>query len=574
MCRLSSSPLSRRIQSVRPSLMQCCCSILKVYALPSRRYTVRRSSSQTNWNLNDEFFKFTRGRFVVDEKENLRKREIRFDMNKLASVAAESIGAAQCMSIKKYPDGMFNKAFLMTMDGGREVVAKVPNPNAGIMHFTTASEVATMDFARQFLDTPTPRVYSWNSRAKLHPVGAEFIIMEKIEGVPLSQVWGTMKLPQKLQLLLALTNIQKQWLKVTFSHYGSLYYAEDVQTPAGNHYRKDGVIVHDSEFTFGPATGRDWCDAGRLNLEIDRGPWASLTQYLQAVAKREAKAVQLLRPPKQITLFCGPNLYQPDSGKELTALDWYREIVDALIPKGNLITSPCLWHNDLHCDNIFVDPENPEKLTGIIDWQSCHVSPLFNHTPDPAFLDWDGLEPETLDLAPRPKLSGLPPEERSKAIREYSIQNVFIGWRKLMNAKNLDLYRAVEFRQTAAYGLIFLAHRMFEYGEAHFQSLVVDLKDTWTDLPAVTSDQPFPFEFSEADIKRIKLYSEGAVAGAELATAVMERMGNLWPDKGFIENERYDDCKAALAQIKNHILEQLADNEEEKAEYEKYWPFG
>lgn len=44
---------------------------------------------------------------------------------------------------------MFNKAYLMTMDNGREVVSKVPNPNAGIPHFTTASEVATMDFVRQ-----------------------------------------------------------------------------------------------------------------------------------------------------------------------------------------------------------------------------------------------------------------------------------------------------------------------------------------------------------------------------------------------------------------------------------------
>lgn len=101
-----------------------------------------------DWNHNDEFFKFTRGRFVVDEEGNLRKREVRFDVNQLARVAADSIGAAQCISIKKYPDGMFNKTFLMSMDDGREVVAKIPNPNAGISHFTTASEVATMDFVR------------------------------------------------------------------------------------------------------------------------------------------------------------------------------------------------------------------------------------------------------------------------------------------------------------------------------------------------------------------------------------------------------------------------------------------
>lgn len=86
----------------------------------------------------------------MDEAENLRKREIRFDLNKLARVAADAVGAAQCISIKKHPDGMFNKAFLLSMEDGREVVDKVPNPNAGIPHFTTANEVATMDFVSPY----------------------------------------------------------------------------------------------------------------------------------------------------------------------------------------------------------------------------------------------------------------------------------------------------------------------------------------------------------------------------------------------------------------------------------------
>jgi hypothetical protein len=103
-------------------------------------------------------------------------------------------------------------------------------------------------------------------------VGAEFIIMDKVEGVPLSQVWSTMKLPQKLQVLLAMTRLQKQWRSVSFSHYGSLYYTGDVQPPAGNHYIKDGEVVSDSEFVIGPATGRDWCDAGRAILDVDKGP--------------------------------------------------------------------------------------------------------------------------------------------------------------------------------------------------------------------------------------------------------------------------------------------------------------
>lgn len=82
----------------------------------------------------------------MDESENLQKREVQFNMNELAKVAADSIGASKCVSIKKYPEGMYNKAYLFSIEDGQEVVAKVPNPNAGISHFTTASEVATMDF--------------------------------------------------------------------------------------------------------------------------------------------------------------------------------------------------------------------------------------------------------------------------------------------------------------------------------------------------------------------------------------------------------------------------------------------
>lgn len=34
----------------------------------------------------------------------------------------------------------------MTMEDGKQVVTKVPNPNAGQGHFPAASEIATMEF--------------------------------------------------------------------------------------------------------------------------------------------------------------------------------------------------------------------------------------------------------------------------------------------------------------------------------------------------------------------------------------------------------------------------------------------
>jgi hypothetical protein len=39
--------------------------------------------------------------------------------------------------------------------------------------------------------------------------------------------------------------------------------------------------------------------------------------------------------------------------------------------------TPILVHPDLHMSNIFVDPEDPTKITSIIDWQSASIEPAF-----------------------------------------------------------------------------------------------------------------------------------------------------------------------------------------------------
>jgi hypothetical protein len=104
--------------------------------------------ASTDWNEHDEFFNFTRARFIHDEGWEMAQRRVEFNMNELAHLSAKAVGSMACVNIEKYPDGMFSKAFLMTMEDGMQVVAKVPNPNAGRAHFMTASEVATMDFVR------------------------------------------------------------------------------------------------------------------------------------------------------------------------------------------------------------------------------------------------------------------------------------------------------------------------------------------------------------------------------------------------------------------------------------------
>jgi hypothetical protein len=63
----------------------------------------------------------------------------------------------------------------------------LPCPLAGPSYLVTASEVATLQFTREVLDIPIPRVLTWNGaeRNSVNRVGADYIIMEEVAGVHL-----------------------------------------------------------------------------------------------------------------------------------------------------------------------------------------------------------------------------------------------------------------------------------------------------------------------------------------------------------------------------------------------------
>ena len=94
----------------------------------------------------DELYRYSSGRWLVNESHQLAQRYVRFDVEELCRVAASLVGPSTvCTRIVKI-EGNFNKALLMTMEDGREAVAKLPCANAGPSYYTTASEAATLEF--------------------------------------------------------------------------------------------------------------------------------------------------------------------------------------------------------------------------------------------------------------------------------------------------------------------------------------------------------------------------------------------------------------------------------------------
>jgi hypothetical protein len=99
----------------------------------------------------NDFFTYKAQRWLWNEPDQLRRRYLEFDLKALVRVAEDAMGSeANCVEVTKLPEGNFNKTFLVTMHDGRQLIARLPNPNAGCAHYTTASEVATMDYVCLF----------------------------------------------------------------------------------------------------------------------------------------------------------------------------------------------------------------------------------------------------------------------------------------------------------------------------------------------------------------------------------------------------------------------------------------
>lgn len=124
--------------------------------------------------------------------------------------------------------------FLLTMANGKAVAARIPHPNAGPVVLTTASEIATMDFLREILQVPVPKVLAWNATVNFaNRVGAEYIIMEHAPGKNLADYRADMSLERKVQVMEDIVSIQQKLLSVKFSGYGCLYFRNNA--PPGSH---------------------------------------------------------------------------------------------------------------------------------------------------------------------------------------------------------------------------------------------------------------------------------------------------------------------------------------------------
>ncbi|KAK3710721.1 Phosphotransferase enzyme [Vermiconidia calcicola] len=172
---------------------------------------------------NEDYYRFTGGRWLWAEEARLLERYKKFSVPGLKHLAAEAVGARSCVSIFKLAEGGFNKIFRLSMDNGSVVIARIPNPNVGPAFKVMASEVATMDFARNVIGIPVPKVLAWDG-GKSNSVESEYVLMEEAKGTQLEMIWSDMDLDEKFKVVDDVVAIQQKLQSVAFSRFGHCKY--------------------------------------------------------------------------------------------------------------------------------------------------------------------------------------------------------------------------------------------------------------------------------------------------------------------------------------------------------------
>ncbi|KAK6001278.1 hypothetical protein QM012_002609 [Aureobasidium pullulans] len=309
-------------------------------------------------------YAYTQGRWLDKDRERREARQLDFNFEALVDIAINS------------------------SDGAHRLVARLPNHLAGPPRLTVSSETATLQYVREKTTVPVPKVLAWSVDSKTNSVGAEYMVMEAANGVPLSSVWNQMTGSQHIACIESIGKLAKQLCSLEFADFGSLYF-DGPDRPAG-------AISHDERYCIGPHCARQhWGyghkkDARSTMLEGCQGSWRDIAAYSSDLAQLARSTIQARGSTES-------------DNNHLQLLDIYQSTVEAIrsLESFRNISKPLLFHPDLHIRNIFVHESDHTMVTSIIDWQAAAIEPSFVNTaetPDIAqLLTLDKTLDATLD---------------------------------------------------------------------------------------------------------------------------------------------------------------------------------
>ncbi|KAK5093858.1 hypothetical protein LTS08_008817 [Lithohypha guttulata] len=326
---------------------------------------------------------------------------------------------------------------------------------------------------RSHTSLPVPNVLAWNSDSS-NPVGAEYLVLGKVAGRQLNEVWDEMTGRQRFRLVTCLAQFDAELSKIRFPAYGSLYYRatskeKTVALPPDidpKHQYCVGPVVS-------PGTG---ASITRHEGDLDNmsGPWYDLTALgatraqlgIWNLSHGETKAVR------------GPHFGSRE--EHLHLLTAAQDVIATLAPLLKNFASPVLWHPDLHMGNVFVSEEDYTKVVGLIDWQFTTILPTLTQAQWPLLLTVPD-DYETGPSVPKPPagINETDPDEQ-KALREKYEESVLAKCYEIaLNKANPNTGSVLSESPEAVRQLFLLCPDTYKDGIVPLRDCLIKISKSW-----------------------------------------------------------------------------------------------
>ncbi|KAH9984925.1 hypothetical protein BJV77DRAFT_1062084 [Russula vinacea] len=450
------------------------------------------------------------------------------------------------------------------------MVARIPYPATVPKYYAVASEVATMGFLR-FSGLPVPQVYGYSPTSD-NAAKTEYIFMEFMRGMTLSDVWLELGESDIVSILRQLAQLESRMMSIPFPAGGSLYYAHDLEKVA----RRAAIPLKDERFCVGPDTRLPMWYGRRSQLDVDRGPYESAEAALIAAARKElAYLEQFGQPllPFRRERRDGYQYQEQSPSAHIENLKRYLLITSSLVPRDPTLGRFCIRHPDLQQSNIVVrrSTDSGWQVVSLLDWQHASILPPFLLAGVPQRLQ-NHDDPVSQSMTP-PSLpenfDKLEETERTAAEEVYRRRLVHYHY-----VTNTEEYNKPHY-DTLTDPMCVLRSRLFYHASNPWEGETLELKaaliratERWEMLTG--GDAPCPVVFDAEDVRETTELNE-VQRKADKAFEVWQNMLGLGPE-GWVPTQDYKETVALCKQMKEEALTE-ATSEEERAEIMVHWPW-
>jgi hypothetical protein len=229
-------------------------------------------------------------------------------------------------------------------------------------------------------------------------------------------------------------------------------------------------------------------------------------------------------------------------------------------------------------ENIFVDPEDPSKITATLDWSSTEIAPLIVRTQPLEMIEYEGPQLQGLERPTLPAdLAAQSDAEQRQARKLYLEQSLVALYRTLIHKRSPEIWKCFEYQETSECELLTIARRLLHEGEAPYLARIIELVESGSEIVALSDPTDEASRARRAalmaDKDSVWQYWEAAQAGMEVMGRIRQTMGDLFPEQGVVRHDQYDEAKRALGQIKEKVIEQYTRSEEDRVAWQRSWPF-